>query len=129
MRRRCPRRRVRWPQGTIQMVKRDVMPPSNGSLWAADLAQALNRVDDGFFDLDRDWHVRFANNAAAQMLGRRVEDLVGRNIWALFPTAVGTAFDVRYRRALETQQPDEFEEYFDAAQMWFSIRVYPCADG
>ena len=113
----------------MHMGNRDVMHAGERSLVRADLARALNRVDDGFFDLDRDWHVRFANEAAARMLGRRVEDLVGRNIWAAFPSAVGTAFDVRYRRALETQQPDEFEEYFEAAQMWFSIRVYPWADG
>jgi signal transduction histidine kinase len=94
-----------------------------------DLSSAINRVDDGFFDLDRNWHVRFANVAAARMLGREVEDLVGRSIWADFPTAVGTAFDVRYRKAFETQQPDEFEEYFDTLDMWFSIRVYPSADG
>jgi signal transduction histidine kinase len=94
-----------------------------------DLRSAINRVDDGFFDLDRDWHVRFANVAAARMLGREVEDLVGRSIWAEFPAAVGTTLDVRYRNAFETQQPDEFEEYFDTLDMWFSIRVYPSADG
>jgi signal transduction histidine kinase len=63
------------------------------------------------------------------MLGREVEDLIGRSIWAEFPTAVGTAFDVRYRKAFETQQADEFEEYFDTLDMWFSIRVYPSATG
>ena len=94
-----------------------------------DLGHAINRVDDGFFDLDRDWHVRFVNEAAARMLGHEVEDLVGRSIWEEFPTAVGTAFDVRYRKAFETQQADEFEEYFDSLGMWFSIRVYPSADG
>ena len=111
------------------MVNRDSMPLGPGFLPRADLVRALNRVDDGFFDLDRDWHVRFANEAAARMLERRVEDLVGRSIWAAFPSAVGTAFDVRYRRALETQQDDEFEEYFELVRKWFSIRVYPWADG
>ena len=94
-----------------------------------DLATAMDLVDDGFFDLDRDWHVRFVNAAAARMLGREVEDLVGKSIWAEFPTAVGTAFDVRYREAFETQQVDEFEEYFDLLGLWFSIRVHPSANG
>jgi signal transduction histidine kinase len=89
----------------------------------------MDLIDDGFFDLDRDWHVRFVNAAAARMLGREVEDLVGKSIWAEFPTGVGTAFDVRYREAFETQQVDEFEEYFDLLGVWFSIRVYPSADG
>ena len=102
-------------------ARKDLLP--------VDLGSAINQVDDGFFDLDQDWRVRFVNVAAARMLGREVEDLVGRNIWAEFPTAVGTAFEVRYRNAFETQQPDEFEEYFDTLDMWFSIRVYPSTSG
>jgi PAS domain S-box-containing protein len=99
-----------------------------GSL-PVDLGIAIERVNDGYFDLDRNWRVRYVNVAAARMLGREVEDLVGRSIWEEFPTAVGTAFDVRYRNAFETQQVDEFEEYFDSLDMWFSIRVYPSASG
>jgi signal transduction histidine kinase len=96
---------------------------------AVDLGTAIDRVDDGFFDLDRDWHVRFVNAAAARMLGRQVEDLIGKSIWAEFPTAVGSTFDLRYRAAFDTQQVDQFEEYFDLLDMWFSIRVYPSPDG
>ena len=94
-----------------------------------DLGRAINRVDDGFFDLDQNWRVRFVNVAAARMLGREIEDLVGRSIWAEFPTAVGSAFDLRYRKAFETQKPDEFEEYFELVDKWFSIRVYPSPEG
>jgi len=94
-----------------------------------DLGTALDRVDDGFIDLDRGWHVRYINVAAAAMLGREVGDLTGRNIWAEFPTAVGSVFDQRYRQAVETQQMVEFEEYFDLLDSWFSIRAYPSPDG
>jgi signal transduction histidine kinase len=94
-----------------------------------DLERAINRVDDGFIALDRDWHVRYLNVAAARQLGREVCDLVGRNIWAEFPTAVGSAFELRYREALATQESVEFEEYFEVLDAWFSIRVYPSPDG
>jgi PAS domain S-box-containing protein len=102
---------------------------AKGAFTPVDLRRAINRVDDGFFDLDREWHIRFVNRAAAQMLGRRVEDLVGNNIWDEFPTAIGTPFDLRYRAAFDTQQADEFEEYFELLDMWFSIRVYPTPEG
>ncbi len=102
---------------------------SKGSFPPVDLRRAINRVDDGFFDLDREWRIRFVNRAAARMLRRNVEELVGKNIWEEFPTAVGTPFDVRYRAAFESQQPDEFEEYFELLDMWFSIRVYPTPEG
>jgi len=102
---------------------------AKGSFPPVDLRRAINRVDDGFFDLDRDWTIRFVNVAAARMLERRVEELVGTNIWEQFPTAVGTPFDLRYRAAYESQQTDEFEEYFELLDMWFSIRVYPTPEG
>jgi signal transduction histidine kinase len=111
------------------VIDRDAGYARQDSLVAVDLGTAINRVDDGFFDLDRDWRVRFVNAAAARMLGRQVEDLIGKSIWAEFPTAVGTAFDRRYRDAFDTQQVDQFEEYFDLLGMWFSIRVYPSPDG
>jgi PAS domain S-box-containing protein len=111
------------------VIDRDATYARQGFVPLVDLRAAINRVDDGFFDLDRDWHVRFVNEAAARMLGREVEDLIGKSIWAEFPTAVGSAFDLRYRAALETQQVDEFEEYFDQLGLWFSIRVYPSPDG
>ena len=111
------------------MINGGAVHTREGSTPPVDLGSAINRVDDGFFDLDRDWHVRFVNVAAARMLGREVEDLVGRSIWAEFPTAVGTPFDLRFRKAFETQEADEFEEYFDHLEMWFSIRVYPSPDG
>jgi signal transduction histidine kinase len=102
---------------------------TKGSFPPVDLRRAINRVDDGFFDLDREWRIRFVNVAAARMLRRSVEELTGQNIWEEFPTAVGTPFDLRYRAAFETQQADEFEEHFELLDMWFSIRVYPTPDG
>lgn len=96
---------------------------------SVDLDRAINRVDDGFLALDRDWHVRFVNAAAARLLGRELGDLLGKNIWEEFPTAVGSTFDLRYREALATQERIEFEEYFELLDAWFSIRVYPSPDG
>jgi signal transduction histidine kinase len=94
-----------------------------------DLATVINRVDEGIFALDRDWKIRFANLAAGRLVRREVGDLLGRSLWAEFPSAVGTIFDDRYREALETQEPSAFEAYFDALEAWFSVRVYPSTDG
>jgi PAS domain S-box-containing protein len=94
-----------------------------------DLDRAINRVDDGFLVLDRDWRIRYLNVAAARQLGREVDDLLGRNIWEEFPTAVGSPFEIRYREALDTQEQVEFEEYFELLDAWFSIRVYPSPEG
>jgi signal transduction histidine kinase len=94
-----------------------------------DLATVINRVDDGIFALDRDWYIRFANVAAAELVRREVADLLGNSLWAEFPTAVGSVFETRFREAMETQEAAEFEAYFEALDAWFAIRVYPSLDG
>ncbi len=95
---------------------------------AVDLVTAMDRVGDGFLLLDRDWRVRFVNAAALRLLGRAGGDLLSKNVWAEFPTAVGSTFDLRYREALATQSVVEFEEYFEELDCWFSIRAYPSPD-
>jgi len=100
-----------------------------GFALTVDLDKAINRVADGFIAMDRDWYVRYLNVAAARQLGREVSDLTGKNIWEEFPTAVGSAFEIRYREAAATQEPVEFVEYFELLDAWFSIRVYPSPDG
>ena len=94
-----------------------------------DLGAVINRVDDGFFALDREWHIRFANAAAARLVRREAKDLLGKYIWDEFPTTVGSVFDVQYRQALATQQSVEFEAYFEGLDAWFNVRVYPASDG
>jgi signal transduction histidine kinase len=94
-----------------------------------DLGTAINRVDHGFVALDRAWHIRFVNAAAARLLGREVGDLLGKSICAEFPTTIGSVFDLRFRQALETHQGVEYDEYSDLLGVWFSIRLYASADG
>ena len=98
-------------------------------LWLLDLGTAINRVDDGFFALDRDWRIRFVNAAGERLVGRQVGELLGKNIWSEFPTAVGSLLDRRVRQAVTTQQPAQLEEHFDVLGAWFSIRVHPAPDG
>jgi len=96
---------------------------------APDLHAALNRVSDGVLVLDPDWVVTFVNAAGARLLQSTVEDMVGRNIWAQFPEAVGSTFQQNYELAMSTQQTVEFEEYFGPLEGIFAIRAFPAADG
>ncbi len=104
-------------------------PNGTEGLSRLDLGAVVNWVDDGFFALDREWHIRFANAAAARLVRREAPELLGKYIWDEFPTAIGSVFDLQYRKALATQESVEFEAYFDGLDAWFNVRVYPSADG
>lgn len=94
-----------------------------------DLESALDHVSDGFLALDRDLGVRYANEAAAVLVGRPVGDLLGRDIRTELPSAVGADFDRRYGEALGSGTEVEFDGYFDRPDTWISIHVYPSPVG
>jgi PAS domain S-box-containing protein len=93
------------------------------------LAGILERVSDGFVALDDAWRYSYLNEKAAQLLGRRREDLLGKHIWTEFPDAIGQPFYHAYRKARAEQAPVFLEEYYPPLERWFENRIYPAADG
>ncbi len=69
----------------------------------------------------------FANATAAQLIGRRVEDIVGADLSAHQSEA---DFEVgrRYRRVVQTQQAEHFEVWYGPERGWFEIRALPASD-
>src|SRR5690606_18211872 len=62
----------------------------------------LERVGDAFFALDRSWKITYWNNMAEQILGRKRDEIIGLNLWDVFPDAVDTGFYTNYQEALAT---------------------------
>src|SRR4028119_802229 len=89
----------------------------------------LESICDGFWVLDRQWRCTYINNRQAQLIGRQKEDVLGKNVWELFPDLVGTEFYRQLHGALVEQTPVHFEHFFPTWQRWFAIRVYPSANG
>src|SRR6476620_5176315 len=90
---------------------------------------ALASISDAFSVLDRDWRYTYVNNRVLELTGKRREELVGHIIWEIFPDAVGTEFYKRCPRAVETQQPDQFEVFYKPWGRWVDTRIYPTSDG
>ena len=90
----------------------------------------IERVNDGFVALDKDWCYTYMNSRAARLLQReKPEDLIGKHIWTEYPEGVGQPFHKAYLQSLETQQSITFEEYYEPWEQWFENRIYPSPDG
>jgi PAS domain S-box-containing protein len=98
------------------------------SLSAGDVVEALDRLTDGIMVLGRDWVVRYVNEPAGAMLGRRHSELLGKDIWGEFPEAVGGPFHLAYEDALSTGHPGRLVEYYPPLERWFEIRMFPQED-
>lgn len=92
-------------------------------------ADVLERISDAFVALDTDWRYTYVNEKAAQIFGRRREDLLGKHIWTEFPEGIGQPFYQAYYKAVETQQPIYLEEYYPPYDRWFENRIFPSRNG
>ena len=93
------------------------------------IAHIIERISDGFVAFDAQMNYTYVNERSGQLLGRKPEDLIGRNYWKEFPEAKGTPFAEAYVRALETQIPIQFENYYAPWDRWFENRIYPSNNG
>ena len=89
----------------------------------------FERITDGFVALDREWRFTFVNPKAAQIFGRRAEDLTGRPIWPELPRDLADTLRAASERALADQAQACLEAYYRSADRWFENRIYPSADG
>ena len=65
----------------------------------------LDNLSDGVIVLGSDWHYRYVNEAAAEMLGRSSAELLGGHIWTEFPDVAGLPFHLAYEQAFEDGLP------------------------
>ena len=91
--------------------------------------QVFERITDAFVALDRDWAYTYVNAKAAQMLGRRPEELVGRQVWEAFPEGVALGMDQRYRQVMQEQKPAFLEVWYPPLGRWLEQRIYPSPEG
>jgi PAS domain S-box-containing protein len=78
--------------------------------------------------IDFDFRFSYANQPAFDLL--QVSDLIGQNLFELFPGNRDEPFQTTYRNALEHRIPGSFEAYYPAPlDRWFKVTASPVAAG
>jgi PAS domain S-box-containing protein len=94
-----------------------------------ELANVLERISDAFVSLNDVWQYTYVSAKAAEIFGRKPEDLIGKHIWTEFPEGVGQKFHHAYYKALADQVPIFLEEYYPPGDRWYENRIYPSKNG
>ncbi len=96
----------------------------------ARVTRILEAMPTAFFSLDPDWRFTYVNAEAERLLAFTREELVGGNLWELFPAAVGGEFESYYRGAVESGKPVSFDAYYpEPLNGWFEVRAWPSTEG
>ncbi len=89
----------------------------------------LENMSDAFFALDSQWQLVYLNRMAEQVFGSRRENFLGRNLWEVFPEAVGGVFYQEFHRAVAEGTTVEFEAFGSGLQKWLEVRAHPSRKG
>ncbi|MGV3656912.1 MAG: PAS domain-containing sensor histidine kinase, partial [Chitinophagaceae bacterium] len=64
-----------------------------------------------------------------EILGRKREEILGKNLWEEYKEAVPLKFHSEYTKAVREQRVARFEEYFAPLQKWMEVSAYPSGEG
>ncbi len=92
---------------------------------------ALESTTDAFLAVDRKWRVTRVNQQAESLTLHRRADLLGRNLWEVFPEAVGGPFYGMFEQVMRTGTPGHLEEFYPHAPLnrWFEAHAYTTSEG
>src|SRR5581483_1560338 len=114
---------------THEILEREQQTRSEREASQKQLASILDTISEGFYVLDGQWRYTYVNREAIELGRRPKEELLGKNIWEVYPESVGNQFYVELHRAMREQVPVHFEDFATPLGRWFANDVYPSEDG
>jgi len=89
----------------------------------------LASISDAFSSLDREWRYIYVNDRAAAYAGLSKSEMIGRNLWEIFPEAVGSEFHRLAHQAMSERRPVQGEFFHKPWGRWLETRIYPTENG
>jgi PAS domain S-box-containing protein len=113
------------------------IPASSHDIFGHDMPEPiryesiLESITGGFFALDHDYRITYWNHAAETGTGLRASEVIGKNVFEVFPNAAGSTLGEKYRLAMDTQTFQSFETSYrdERFEAWYDVRIYPAEYG
>ncbi|ELY45394.1 PAS domain S-box protein [Natronorubrum tibetense] len=95
-----------------------------------ELQRMLSRISDAFYAVDDEFRFTHVNDRAEELLQHSEEELLGEQLWDVFPDLVeiDEVWDA-FHTALDTQEPTSYELYYDTLDFWVEANLYPSETG
>jgi PAS domain-containing protein len=90
-------------------------------------------ITDAYVAVDGHWRIVYANQAATQVIYSLTNlaptEFLGKSLWDLFPSLIGTDVEREFRRALTDRVAVHVEVWFEPTGSGFETHLYPAAEG
>jgi len=87
----------------------------------------LESINDAFFVCNRSWNVLYWNKAAEQMMNISREEILGQNLWQVFPGSTSLKGFTELNKTMHEGKPVTFEDFYN--DTWFGTTAYPSTEG
>jgi PAS domain S-box-containing protein len=94
-----------------------------------EVVNIFERITDGFVALNANSNFTYVNKEAAKIYCKERSELIGRNIWDVFPDAVSHSFFASLNEAMIEQKMVQVEDYYQPLNKWIQGTLYPSPDG
>ncbi|MFC4438165.1 MULTISPECIES: PAS domain S-box protein [Natrialbaceae] len=97
---------------------------------STELNEVFGRISDAFYALDEEFRFTHVNEQAEELLQHAEEELLGKSLWDVFPSAaeIDDVWDA-FHTAHETQEATSYELYYDTLGFWVEANIYPSETG
>jgi PAS domain S-box-containing protein len=92
----------------------------------------FDNMTEGFGLVDKDWTVRYMNQAGLRITGRAAHEVIGKNHWDIWPELVGTVVGDLFEQVKQTRTTEVVEvpyAFHDGESRCIESRAYPSIDG
>ena len=94
-----------------------------------DARTILESIGDAFYAADEEWRLVYANRRALERWGRSAEEVLGRRLWDVFPSLLGSASEQALREAVAEGRARTVELRSPALGRWIAASIYPGPHG
>ncbi|MEG4349285.1 PAS domain S-box protein [Microcoleus sp. LAD1_D3] len=99
------------------------------ALEARRFAVIVDHMAEAFISINSEWHCTYVNHKAEQLLNRKRQHLIGKNIWTIFSVDLTSELYKYCHQAIATPTAIEFEEHYPSLHKWLRIRLIKSEDG
>jgi PAS domain S-box-containing protein len=95
----------------------------------AQITNILESITDAFVAFDLNGNYTYINHKAQELLGKSQAELIGKNVWEIYPWAVDLPSYKLIAKALAEKVTVEYEEFVPLLNKWLNVRCYPADSG
>lgn len=93
------------------------------------VTSVIESITDGFFALNKEWEFIYINKHQYLPQKKAANDVLGKNIWEIFPKSIDTVMYKEFHRAMLERVPVHFDIPATSEDYCYEVVAYPYDEG